>query len=35
MTWSTKLVRWLPAADAGRGWIFYKSAFGAVEPERL
>lgn len=34
MTWSAKLAPWLSVADAGRA-DFYKSAFGAVEPERL
>jgi hypothetical protein len=34
MTWSAKLAPWLSAADAGRAVDFYKSAFGAVEPER-
>ena len=34
MTWSAKLAPWLSAADAGRAVVFYKSAFGAVEPER-
>ena len=35
MTWSAKPARWLSVADAGRAVDFYKSAFGAVEPERL
>ena len=35
MTWSAKLAPWLSVADAGRAVDFYKSAFGAVEPERL
>ena len=35
MTWSAKLAPWLSVADAGRVVDFYKSAFGAVEPERL
>jgi uncharacterized glyoxalase superfamily protein PhnB len=35
MTWSAKLASWPSVADAGRAVDFYKSAFGAVEPERL
>ena len=35
MTWSAKLARWLSVADVGRAVDFYKSAFSAVEPERL
>jgi PhnB protein len=35
MTWSAKLAPWLSVADAGRAVDFYRSAFGAVEPERL
>jgi PhnB protein len=35
MTWSARLAPWLSLADAGRAGDFYKSAFGAVEPERL
>jgi hypothetical protein len=35
MTWSAKLAPWPSVADAGRAVDFYKSAFGAVEPERL
>ena len=35
MTWSAKLAPWLSMADAGRAVGFYKSAFGAVKPERL
>jgi uncharacterized glyoxalase superfamily protein PhnB len=35
MTWSAKLAPWLSVADAGRAVDFYKSAFGAVKPERL
>ena len=35
MTWSAKLAPWLSVADAGRAVDFKKSAFGAVEPERL
>ena len=35
MTLSAKLAPWLSVADAGRAVDFYKSAFGAVEPERL
>jgi uncharacterized glyoxalase superfamily protein PhnB len=35
MTWSAKLARWLSVNDAGTAVDFYKSAFGAVEPERL
>ena len=35
MTWSAKLAPWLSVADAGRAVDFYKSALGAVEPERL
>jgi PhnB protein len=35
MTWSAKLAPWLSVADAGRAVDFYKSAFGAVEQERL
>ena len=35
MTWSAKLAPWPSVADAGRAVDFCKSAFGAVEPERL
>lgn len=35
MTWSAKLAPWPSVANAGRAVDFYKSAFGAVEPERL
>jgi uncharacterized glyoxalase superfamily protein PhnB len=35
MTWSAKLASWPSVADAGRAVDFYRSAFGAVEPERL
>jgi hypothetical protein len=35
MTWSAKLAPWPSVADAGRAVDFYKSAFDAVEPERL
>ena len=35
MTWSAKLAPWLSVADTDRAVDFYKSAFGAVEPERL
>ena len=35
MTWSAKLAPWLSVADAGRAVDFYKSAFGAIQPERL
>jgi uncharacterized glyoxalase superfamily protein PhnB len=35
MTWSARLAPWLAVADAGWAVDFYKSAFGAVEPERL
>ena len=34
MTWSAKLAPWLSVADTDRAVDFYKSAFGAVEPER-
>ena len=35
MTWSAKLAWCLSVSDAGKAVDFYKSAFGAVEPERL
>ena len=35
MTWSAKLAPWPSVADAGWAVDFCKSAFGAVEPERL
>ena len=35
MTWSATLAPWLSVADAGKAMDFYKSPFGAVEPERL
>jgi hypothetical protein len=35
MTSAAKFARWPSVTDAGRAADLYKSAFGAVEPERL